>query len=54
MLVQKVVDIQKELMKKVESRPFNVKGVPDGNFNYIHQEYIADAFRKVRKLLETA
>lgn len=47
-----VDEIQSELMKKVEPRPFDREGKKDGNYNFIHQEDVADAFGKVRNLLK--
>ena len=46
MIVCKKEDLQevlKKLWKKVENRPCNKAGKRDGNFNYVHQQDLADA-----------
>ncbi len=43
----------KNIMKKVEPRPFNEKGEKDGNFNYIHQEDVATSFVNMRNITST-
>ena len=51
-MITKINDIQTELMHKVEVRPYNKDNRKDGNFNFIHQEYVADAFIKIRNLIK--
>ena len=51
-MLEHIKEIQKELMRKVEIRPFDKDNHPDGNFNFIHQEYVADAFAKIRALIK--
>lgn len=51
-MLKQIEEIQRNLMKKVECRPFNVYKWEDGNFNFIHQEFVADAFVEVRKLVK--
>lgn len=49
-LLPRIDEIQAALMKKIEPRPFDREGKKDGNYNFIHQEDVADAFAKLRKI----
>lgn len=40
----------KELNKRTEVRPFNEKGLRDGNWNYIHREDAHDLLEMAYKL----
>ena len=39
----------KQVMKKVEPRPYDEHDKRDGNWNYIHQEDVASAFVNCKK-----
>ncbi len=43
-------EVLRVLMHTVDVRPFNKSGVRDGNFNYLHQEDVGSAFRKIRDI----
>jgi len=50
-MLEQFENIFQDVMRKVEYRPHNTEGQPDGNWNYIHQEHVANAFIKVRRLI---
>jgi hypothetical protein len=53
-MLKQIEEIYNQLMLKMEYRPFNVKNNPDGNFNFIHQEDVSEAFIKIEQIIKAA
>jgi hypothetical protein len=47
--MRKVEEVLRNLWKKKEVRPYDQDDRKDGNFNYVHQEYVADAVQALDK-----